>query len=400
MKAKKKNESVFFVLSCLTIVLVILTFLFFLLDYYQSTKQKASLSLESEAQKIVAACQKLTYREECYAEQFGKLTQKTSASFAKETLPQVQQLDPKNTLGCHLIAHGIAIAQVQKEPSRWKEFLENQDYYSCTGGYLHGILEAHSRIDPSFQLTPEKFSEICSDLKDKDIGERSCNHNLGHILLAEKSAEIQKAVDVCIQVPNYNASFECLSGTFMENLTRLNLITHGLAQRLPWNAENTALVEKLCQHYRGIVATACWKEISYMYAALYNTEPKDVFAACKRAPEKIMQDQCYIYGAGNMVVFSTFNPEKLNEVCLVYDQKDPLYRMCMMQIVGSQLASSPELMPRVIELCSNALASIKTDCFSTIGRGLIKVVNNHQDREKYCQEVPSDYKSLCTGSAT
>lgn len=373
------------------VILFILLSIFFV----RTNHLDKNFSVNDQANLIFDTCKGLSYKEECYADEFGKLTKKTNMDFAKQTLLSLQDIDPVNSIGCHLIAHTIAISQVEKAPGAWMDLLRNQDFNFCTGGFLHGILEAHNRTDSNFRLTAKEFNLICSQVKDKGVGMLSCNHNLGHILLAQEGGNIDRGIAVCDKIPNYSESFECLSGLFMENLTRLNLVVHGIAERIPWDEENTREIEKLCLRYRGDTGRACWKEISYMYITINNADPVGLFNSCKRAPSKEMQDQCYIYGAGNMVVFSTFDEANLNEVCKVYKNGDPLYKTCIFQIIGSQMASSHMLSANVTNICDSTFELFKKDCFDYFSRTLSRSVINVKDKINICKNLPDDFRDNC-----
>lgn len=372
--------------------IVIASLIFGLL--YSETQTLPTKLPEERAKNIAFFCKEIKFREQCYSQQLGLLTAETDIALAKKVLKNLQDLDSTAT-GCHLIAHTIAIEQTKKDPEKWLELLKEQDYHICTGGFLHGVLEAHSRYDPNFNLTADKFFEICSQVKDRGTGELSCNHNLGHILLSEQDGSIQKSVLICSRITEYIPKYECLSGVFMENLTRLNLLSHGIAERIPWDVEHTKGIEKLCQEYKiGLAAMACWKEISYMFITINSAEPAGVFESCKKAPTKAMQDQCYIYGAGNMVVFSTFDESRLNSVCNVYDQDNSLYKTCMYQIIGSQMASSDKLAERIIDLCSKS-EDFQKECFDYFFRTLGRNTITEERVSEICSKVPGIYGSEC-----
>src|SRR3989344_243137 len=305
----------------LFIVSLILIDIFAVFIHFQRSQPKPDL-VKLEAGRIANYCQKYKYREECYSIQFGRLTEILNMDFSKKTLLALQDIDPEQSRGCHLIAHYISLAETKKHPEDWKELLSKQNFNICTGGFIHGVLEAHMSMDNSFRLDGPAWPLLCGQFSIESGAKRSCFHNLGHILLVQEQNSIANGVKICSQIKDYTARYECLSGLFMENLTRLNLKAHGLAEKIPWDQVHTEEVKKLCNQYRGLPQQACWKEISYMFATLYKTNPKKVFEACYQAPDKTMADACYIYGAGNMVVFSFFKPAYLTEVCSVYNEKD------------------------------------------------------------------------------
>lgn len=321
---------------------------------------------QSEAVKMYVTCMQKNYKEDCYALAFFTLTKKTDMKFAKKTLLSLQQIDPKQSAGCHLMAHNISAAEVERKPLRWRELLGEQEYNFCSGGFIHGILEAHIGQDPSFALDHTKFEDICSSVK---IGKASCFHNLGHLLLVEKYNSIPASVAECNLLTNPTAHYQCLSGMFMENLTRLNLKSHKLAKPFAWNLANARKIESLCKTYIGEAEKACFVELSYMYASVYGTVPEDVYSACQRAPTKEIGDECYLYGAGNMLTFSQFKKEYLRTICSPFEEND-LYERCVQHVINAMMASSSQFIPWEEYFCDNVKQAQKKPCFSYIEKRL------------------------------
>lgn len=362
--------------------------------------QKEEISkqeIQKEAQNIAKNCESEKYPEQCFAQEFKKLTEKTTTAYSKEVLFALQEIAPQSR-GCHLIAHYISGVEARRNPENWLGLLSQQDANTCTGGFIHGILEVHAGTDPNFKLTASQFPIICGQLPAQGDARRSCFHNLGHILLVDELNSIPKAVSTCNEIAMPLAKNECLSGVFMENLTRLNIRNHGLGETIPWDRKRAAEIEILCKEYSGLAAQACWKEISYVYAAANNTEPSKVFADCNKAPTEKARTSCYIYGVGNMVAFTTFDPARLNEVCLVYDETNPLFKTCMNQMIGSMIASSAKYNDRVTSLCTNAPLWYREECFKQIGLHLKRNEYSIEKREVFCSEVAIEYKLLCIGS--
>lgn len=360
----------------------------------KSSQKERPFGIASEVERLYAACDRYSHKEQCYADGFYRLSQKTDLTFAKNILLALQRKDPRDARGCHLMAHKIAYAQMEKDPSKWKELLSKQDPNFCTGGFMHGILEKHMQADQKFGLTADQFPVICSIVKDQ--GTLSCNHILGHLLLVEKGGYIDYALGICKDVTDNAARYECMSGVFMENLTRLNLVDHKLAKPLPWNVENTKKIEALCSRHSGEQAEACWKEISYMYITISDEDPTGLYNKCYSLAQKNFQEACYIYGAGNMVVFSNFKAANLPRVCAPFIEKDwDMYDKCLGQITGSMMASSPEFRDNVISVCTTAARGYNAHCFRQIGYRLKRANLSDKQKREYCQNAPVDYKEDC-----
>lgn len=324
--------------------------------------REPKLDAQTQAEQISASCRSDKDPEKCYGTAFAALTAQENADFSVATLKIVQDLDPQNTLGCHLIAHYIASAETRKHPDAWLDILNSENPYLCTGGFLHGVLEAHTGTDTSFRITGETFPLICNQFDASNYGRISCYHALGHLLLAQEEGSIEQAISICGAAENQTVQYHCLSGVFMENITRLNLESHGIAKRIPWDISHTAAMEKFCRTFTGNESRACWQELSYMFIAVSHTDPKGVYDLCRRAPNKDEADNCFIYGAGNMVVFRTFDPSLLSSVCEAYTGDHELFRRCTLQLIGSMTASSPKLVPRAKALCETTPEWFRISC--------------------------------------
>lgn len=351
---------------------------------------------QKEAQKIIYECQNLHAKESCYSDKFKKLTEKTDMSFAKQVLSKVQDVDPKQTLGCHLIAHYISIAETKKDPSKWKELLSEIDSNSCTGGYVHGILEAHMATNPDYKITATQIPVICSYLPDANAGgDINCSHNLGHILLAQEQDDIKKSVEICNQVEDSKMKYECLSGIFMERMTRLNLEAHGISKRISWDEKNTAEMEKICREHTGIAGLTCWREIVHMFSVLNNNEPQGVYDACYSAPQEEYAKDCYLHGTSIMAVSYDFKQENLDKICSFYNEDAPAYNKCSSYLLGGMLMSSAKFSNQVIGYCNSSPDEHKASCFGVMGNVLNGAVKSLPEREKICSSAPVEYKENC-----
>ncbi len=320
---------------------------------------------DKDARVIHTQCSQLSYREHCYANALYKQTAHTTLSHARKTLVYLQELDPQNALGCHFLAHRIAQAEVEKNPAGWQEVAKALTPYECTGGYIHGVIETHVASDPQFELTTDAMHAICGAVAwDEGFSHRSCYHIMGHLLLTETLGNLTQALARCHPLTQNASVYECLSGTFMENLTRENLTAHGIAQKLIWNEQAASEIEQLCSSHHGIEAKACWKELSYIYITISGADATSLYTLCKRAQDPNAITDCFIYGAGNMVNFRQFDKTRLPFVCTVLPAGSREEKRCLQQLVGSLLTSSPKNMQWATTLCQSS--SNKTLCFAAI----------------------------------
>lgn len=369
---------------------------------YEKIAPEPKLSVEMSAQRIDEECKGRIDNDQCFANAFYKLSQKNDSNFAVKTLLHLQEIDPQNTRGCHFTAHKISQAETEKDPNKWEEVIKKVSPTMCTGGFLHGVLESHVATDPDFTINENSITHICTDIlngTENRFAERSCAHNLGHLMIVQEEGKLQKAVEQCNKLKSDNFRYECLSGSFMETLTAENLMAHELIKVKPrWNIDLARSTEEVCSKYDGLAAQACWKEISYVYFAIRNSEPLGLYAECQRAPTKEMADGCYIYGAGNMVTGSNFKQENLITLCHQFAETDPMFPRCMDQTIGSMLTSTSSNLDKALTICSGTYENFRNGCYRRIKYflGLTKVPQKVISNA--CSKFPQDIKSqICQG---
>jgi hypothetical protein len=375
------------------------TISYFYSNNYSGSGSMSGISGKSEADIALMAqeeCNNSPDKNHCYPQFFYDLTKKTEHKRASLALIHLQKLNPQDTRGCHFIAHKISQAEVEKNPKNWENVLREVSPSLCTGGFLHGVLEVHAGYDPEFEINNETVTEICRNmigLKSR-FGERSCYHSMGHLLLMQKEGEIDPAVNQCDTIKYPNARYECLSGAFMETITQENLLAHGyVAKRDPWDREKALITEKLCSIYSGMAAKACWKEISFLYFAIHVSDPIGLYNECQTAPNQEMRDECFIYGAGNVVHTTRFDQKNLVKVCHQFPIENPLFRPCMTQIIGSLLTGSTDNLDKVLDLCDQTYDSFKQMCYPMILGVLQRNNESKSILEKACGNIPKDIRN-------
>ncbi len=357
---------------------------------------------KNDANRIYQSCFSLISKEDCYAQKFYELTKKTNLENAVSTLYELQKIDPKNSTGCHFISHKISIAETEKNPEKWGEVIKKIKPYECTGGYIHGVLEARFEKDKSFKLTADTVDLICNKILGGkqffiEPPERSCTHIMGHLLMIENAGLIDRSISSCDKLTDYAAKYECKSGVFMENITREGLVGHGLAKPLPWTRENASKIEELCNKYDAIAQEACWREISHMYETIYNDNPLDVYNACNKAPNDPDRTECYIHGLGNMVSSPSFEQKKLTVACSVFSTSDSRFTTCMYQVVGGLLASSEKNADKALYFCDNIDSEFKSTCYGFLLDSLKRINVSEGALKNTCSKVPANFQQgKCT----
>ena len=257
----------------LVTLITLVTTSLLLKNYFQKQKannipEKISKGLlDKKSLEINNKCKDSIDKDHCYGEFFYIFTHKYNLADSVAILQNLQKINPEGTRGCHFMAHKISQAEVEKDPKQWLNIIKKVSPSMCTGGFLHGVLEAHVGDDPSFEINSTSVNYICENvLSYSSFAQRSCAHNFGHLMLIQTNGSIPKAVDQCGKLNKLSFKYECLSGTFMENITMENLVAHAIEpKRLPWTEKRAGEIEILCSQYSDLQAKACWKELSYIY---------------------------------------------------------------------------------------------------------------------------------------
>lgn len=377
------------------ILITLLLFVLLIPSYFISSNLLSKIQEKQSTAKtkeLLEKCKNLSYKERCYADSLYDLTKQKNIPFSKLVLNKLQKMDPYNSTGCHFMAHRISQAEVEKDPKNWERSLKEVSPYECTGGYIHGIIETYLSSIKNLTLDALTMDKVCNAAVEGNDGYamRSCYHILGHITLAETQNSFPDSIKTCKSLDDYYHQYECLSGVFMENLTRENLIAHGLEKPMAWDEENTKKVEELCQSMEGLESQACWKEISYLYITISNESSQGLYDLCQRAPNVKSREECYIYGVGNMVHFSTFKKENLSKICDPVLNNKVQFNNCLNQVVGSLLSSSEQDLVNVLSLCSH-YQSYSESCFDYVITTLKYHSASKSEIKEICSQIANEF---------
>lgn len=366
------------------------------INFSDLKKNVNNFNSAAEAKIIKEACGRSEKNsEECYSKKLADLTNTKSIQEATNTLLELEKIEPQ-TKGCHIMAHKMSIAAVEKYPNNWKNLLGEIDPLMCTSGFIHGILEAHTRFDPSFKIDGESLEATCQyivNTSKTDI-DPTCSHILGHLLLAQNNGNIESSVEICSEVTE-KLRHECYSGVFMENITRHNLEIHGIAERIQWDLEHTRAQEKICLQYKGTESNACWQEVSHMYAALENNHPEKVFGLCSsNAPTQQEKDDCYIHAVAFMPLLPTFNFDNLKLLCKPYENNSLMYIKCFNNVVFFMIISSVDFIEETIDFCNSLNIKHQEACYKKIGTSISKTTSKDKKIE-LCSRVPEKFREVC-----
>ena len=353
--------------------------------------------IEQEAERIVNICSVAKEgRGKCYEKTLVQLTKDKDIFFTQKVLYAIQNIDDidPHVRNCHVLSHEIAEAAARKDPSKWRELMDQVDVSTCGGGFLHGILIVHTGDDPNFKISSSFINQTCYK-RQHTFKERTCSHILGHLIALSTEGKIDPGLEICEKThPSF--SDDCYNGVFMEESFKLILVDHGLA-KLPVRDEKRMITqEKRCLKYTGRPGVACWTDMAEIFVEFYNYDAAKTYESCNRAPEESERKECYLKGVILMAVSPNYNSEdNLLSACVPYTLDEELYSQCTNYIISSLMAHSASYADRGIKLCTNVDIKYRETCFNDLGEKL--AINTHQrsDREELCRGTPEKYKSLC-----
>lgn len=332
-------------------ILTFLLVLLILLDVFIVARKIKSDRAQNElntkiiqiTENIASECFKSNSKwRKCSYDQMTEIAKTISFDSSVKIMKALEKIDSRSR-DCHLMAHAVATAEMEKDSSSWKQFLTKIDPNYCSGGFIHGMVEGLNRYDKSFKLDENTLPQIC-DIVKKSVkgggGDQYCAHISGHILLTEQAGLIPESVNVCSKVPK-KLQYQCNGGVFMENITRDNLVLHGLGKHIPTNQQTTDAQEALCRQYTAVAAMGCWREISHMFVVLAENDPQKTYNLCRRAPNEMDSDECYLHATGLLVrESSNITQQTRNSVCNPVIADNFLFRRCISGVINTLLSAS------------------------------------------------------------
>jgi len=349
--------------------------------------------IQNAALNIADICQTKGDKNTCYQQELSNLAKVEDLFFAEKILNNLQDIDPF-TRSCHVLAHRMAEAATRRDPTKWKDLVNQVNVASCGAGFLHGVLETHTSSDPNFRVTSESINELCKEgAPDR---KRMCAHFLAHILILQNDGNTDVSLPICKGVTD-DLQFDCFDGIFMEKHQKNIMVDHQLTKPPTFNTEYVNSQAQDCNLLDGVVATACWTEMAEIYAKAYGYEQEKIFDNCYQAPNQELGRSCYLKGVVVLTTYPDFDTaDKLVSVCQPYYGKTE-YGTCITYIISALMNYSVNFTERAIKLCSNISETSKEGCFKDLGN-LLKVNADLSSREKLCQDAPDQYKKYCVST--
>lgn len=346
-------------------------------------------SPQTNAQAIKGSCTKGELGIPCLIDALVLQTQKSSLENAFATLKEIQKTDAVAN-DCHFIAHNIAIAEVDKNPTKWREVLNNRCPSNCSYGCAHGALEAHANATKS-GLTVSDLVQACDQNSPP-----ACPHAIGHLLLVYSKNNLNQAVTACHNLTNIkDVVYQCVTGVFMENSNPINLLDHGLIPPpLPKAVNRIPELETLCRQFTGIDALSCWQELAPAILQKNNFDPRALLY-CDGLTDPNFTRECQIRMLDTLAWELRYDLGSIGKACLVKD--DPSFQdICYAQLAISTLESVPQNIAQVVAFCKQIGSEFQRDCFAVVGSNFKRRSDLDQNLLKNaCKLAPSKWQSTC-----
>lgn len=372
------------------------------IDLFNSQGKLSSEQIKSYVTRINSICENRVDWRYCYGDELGKINKEIPFPQTIRILRALEQVD-KKTSDCHLIAHKISASEVEKDPENWISIFDYVDQTTCTNAFVHGVIEGRSRFDSTLVLDENTIPQICEQIQQKtskrvgkarESADDACAHIMGHIVLADQDAIVEKAVQVCAKVPQ-NIRRSCYDGVFMENITRDNLEIHEVAKKFVLSRSAALGLENLCNQYKGEEGLSCWRELAHIYTVITKNKPLPTYDLCYQTTNEEYAKECYMHSINLMVLSEGYTVKDLQDTCTPYHHLEKTTEYCLSRTITPLLGSSFEFINRAVSLCETQPSKYRQFCYSNIG-DMLKQKASLEKRKELCKKVPDQYLNYCT----
>lgn len=354
----------------------------------------------SNSLRVIQKCKFVRNWRDCYGKELAQINYRVRFSATLNILDKVEELDPK-TRDCHLIAHRIALSEVDKSPKNWINIFDYVDQTTCVNGFVHGTLEGRSKYDSNLVLNEKTIPEICSQIEQrisaraegKKGSDDACAHIMGHILLAQDYAKVDAAVDKCAKLPE-PLRVTCYDGVFMENITRENLEAHEVAKSLTLNKATSLELEEDCRKYDGDIGRECWRELPHIYTVIAKNDPNEIYSLCYQNSKKDYARECFMHAINLMILSDNYSHRDLADTCKNYWQDTTQAKNCIFRSVNPLLSSSVDFIDRASDFCSLQPQIYRKFCYTGIGKE-IKARTTSEKGASLCSKLPKEFINDC-----
>jgi len=341
-------------------------------EYIEISKQ--------HAKKIWTECTKNT---RCIVEALDVLEISENDIILSYTLNDIITKIDNSSSYCHNEAHYLGeflYGYTQDLPAAIS--MANQ---RCGGALYHGVMINYFKSEILFSnlhIEEADITKICpEDDNPYSIERWQCIHGLGHGLTVAYDYDVFSAVSRCDE---FDLSFEqlsCAKGVFMENI--LNFRKSEI-----FTKENLLFP---CNEIKDKFAPACYHYQTH-FIKIQKKSLDESFLICNNiTPTKFIK-YCY-YGMGREISVASFdNMESGIAWCKLGGNENDSY--CIMGLLMTLINNRG--LDQGLEYCNIAPLDSKSLCYDGIGKWVIMLYDNENDRKNECSKAESEqYVDVC-----
>lgn len=340
------------------------------------------------ASQIVSNC----YNDiDCALNSLRYIEDNLDADTVLSTFTQLVDLYDKNKIDCHKTAHDLGMflyPYVGKDLSAAFEYAGQ----GCGGSIYHGIIMSYFAIQHDTDPATINIADICHEFGENpyEIERWQCLHGVGHGLSVAYDYDVFSAVKRCnVFEPGWE-QISCSKGVFMQNNVKYVESREGNFDEdnilYPCNEVDVKYAPR-CYHYHS----------TYILIQNGNSIKKS-FADCDRIEPEEFVKYCY-HGMGRQLLSATEgNISLINQFCQVGEQQQfhtDCFRGMVMILVNND--RNPE---EGFVFCKYIPDTAKEDCYDGLGKWIIMLHPNDEQRSKECSRAESlDYYAICMNAS-
>lgn len=369
--------------------------------------QKAGVeNLHSLAKDIVDTCKSTRDKATCYDTAVPKLMKTITMEQAFQVTKIIQDLDTTYRY-CHVLGHQLSAAEVDKDPSKWKEVISRCPSGVCSNGCIHGGFQERFRkdhfTDEDLKTYLPDLLSICEESKTfhpTGLEQASCYHALGHLTMYITNGEIKKALPLCdkISVKSDGRDFSqlCYDGAFMQIYQPLEPDDFRLVEG---KQPTRSSVKAFCDSFASAPRNSCISESWPLYREKMVKDSQEIVKLCSQSPET-SRDRCY--SAMFYVVTAQLNFDVDRIVAYCGSLSDPLRGSCFANAASRLIETDYRNIDSSVELCKASAKYSDEDaswCFQELT--FYAHYNFHEgsaEQKKLCEAMPSPWNKNCLQS--
>lgn len=342
-----------------------------------TTSKKDPIIADELASQILLNCGNEI---ECTLNSFRDIEDDYDVNTVLSTFNQLIELYSKNGVDCHRTAHHLGMFLY---PYVGKNLLVAYDFagQKCGGAIFHGIIQNYFVIQKNEGIDPDtiNISDICPKFEENpyEIKRWQCLHGLGHGLTISYNYDIFSAVKRCdVFEPGWE-QISCGKGIFMQNIIKYSESREGNFD------ENNILYP--CNEIDDKYTPQCYQYHTTYLLFQNNGSIMNSFADCDKIESEEFVKYCY-HGMGRQMLPATeVQIEKINRFCQLGGQEQyytDCFRGMVMTLVNND--QGPSLGFRFCEIIPD---NSKTDCYDALGKWIIMLYPEGDQRTKACSNV-------------